>query len=69
MEYDEMYYIFHIEEADNYRKLRKLFQTPTEIMEILKALIFTKDNVQPIVDGSTNKPVWFFAHLFLEYFH
>ncbi|PON53339.1 Sieve element occlusion [Trema orientale] len=46
-----------IEEADNYRRLRKLFQTPTEIVEILKALIFSKDNVQPIIDGSTNKTV------------
>ncbi|PON53335.1 Sieve element occlusion [Trema orientale] len=46
-----------IEEAENYRKLRKLFRTPTEIMEIFKALIFTKDNVQPIIDGSTSTMV------------
>ncbi|XP_070671922.1 protein SIEVE ELEMENT OCCLUSION B-like isoform X2 [Malus domestica] len=46
-----------IEEAETYRKLRKLFQTPAEVMEVFKALIFTKDTVQPIVDGSTNKTV------------
>ncbi|KAL6189536.1 hypothetical protein ACLB2K_040924 [Fragaria x ananassa] len=46
-----------IEEAETYRKLRKLFQTPTEVMEVFKALIFTKDTVQPIIDGSTNKTV------------
>ncbi|KAL5542130.1 hypothetical protein UlMin_009840 [Ulmus minor] len=46
-----------IEEAENYRKLRKIFQTPTEIMEIFKALIFTKDKVHPIIDGSTNQTV------------
>ncbi|PON78094.1 Sieve element occlusion [Trema orientale] len=46
-----------IEEEEKYRKLRKLFQIPTEIMEIFKALIFTKDNVQPIIDGSTNTKV------------
>lgn len=26
-------------------------------MEVFKALIFTKDTVQPIIDGSTNKTV------------
>ncbi|CAN6677293.1 unnamed protein product [Malus baccata var. baccata] len=46
-----------IEEAETYRKLRKLFQTPAEVMEVFKALIFTKDTVQPIIDGSTNKTV------------
>ncbi|GMN74180.1 hypothetical protein TIFTF001_052329 [Ficus carica] len=45
------------EEAESYRRLRKIFQTPTEIMEVFKALIFTKDNVQPLIDGSTNKTV------------
>ncbi|BBG92653.1 hypothetical protein Prudu_000452 [Prunus dulcis] len=44
-------------EAETYRKLRKLFQTPAEVMEVFKALIFTKDTVQPIIDGSTNKTV------------
>ncbi|PON78092.1 Sieve element occlusion, N-terminal [Trema orientale] len=61
-----------IEEADAYRKLRKLMKTPTEIMEIFKALIFSRDNVlpqhrfliftrdinvQPLIDGSANKTV------------
>ncbi|TQD73327.1 hypothetical protein C1H46_041142 [Malus baccata] len=46
-----------IEEAETYRRLRKIFQTPTEIMEVFKALIFTKENVQPLVDGSTKQMV------------
>ena len=44
-------------EAENYRKLWKMFKTPTEVMEVFKALTFTKDKVQPLIDGSTNKPV------------
>lgn len=50
-------FLFETEEAETYRKLRKLFQTPAEVMEVFKALIFTKDTVQPIIDGSTNKTV------------
>ncbi|KAF3456883.1 hypothetical protein FNV43_RR01537 [Rhamnella rubrinervis] len=46
-----------IEEAETYKRLKKLFHTPTEVMEVFKALIFSKDNVQPIIDGSTNKTV------------
>uniref|UniRef100_A0A2N9EIX1 Sieve element occlusion N-terminal domain-containing protein n=1 Tax=Fagus sylvatica TaxID=28930 RepID=A0A2N9EIX1_FAGSY len=46
-----------IEEIEAYRKLLKLLQTPTEIMEVFKALIFAKDNVQPLIDGSINKLV------------
>lgn len=45
------------EEAETYKRIKKLFHTPTEIMEVFKALIFTKDKVQPIIDGSTNKTV------------
>ncbi|KAL5542113.1 hypothetical protein UlMin_009823 [Ulmus minor] len=46
-----------IKEEETYRRLCKLLQTPTEIMEVFKALIFTKDNVQPLIDGSSNKTV------------
>ncbi|XP_050239507.1 protein SIEVE ELEMENT OCCLUSION B-like isoform X1 [Quercus robur] len=46
-----------IEIIEAYRKLSKLLQTPTEIMEVFKALIFGKDNVQPLIDGSTNRVV------------
>ncbi|MED6193732.1 hypothetical protein PIB30_022194 [Stylosanthes scabra] len=46
-----------IEEAEYYRKLRKLFQTPTEIMEVFKALIFAKDAPQPLFDCSTETTV------------
>ncbi|PON78093.1 Sieve element occlusion [Trema orientale] len=44
-------------EAEAYRRIKKLWRTPTEIMEIFKALIFTKDNVRPLIDGSTNRTV------------
>ncbi|XP_062168361.1 protein SIEVE ELEMENT OCCLUSION B-like [Alnus glutinosa] len=46
-----------IEETEAYWKLTKLFRTPTEIMEVFKGLIYSKDNGQPLVDGSTKKPV------------
>lgn len=46
-----------IEETEAYWKLVKIFRTPTEVMEIFKGLIYTKDNVQPLIDGSTKKPV------------
>ncbi|XP_075653771.1 protein SIEVE ELEMENT OCCLUSION B-like [Castanea sativa] len=46
-----------IEIIEAYRKLSKLLQTPTEIMEVFKALIFGKDNVQPLIDGSTDRVV------------
>ncbi|XP_004288434.1 PREDICTED: uncharacterized protein LOC101297774 [Fragaria vesca subsp. vesca] len=46
-----------IEFIENYKKLKKLFRTPTEIMEIFKGLLFTKDNVQPLVDCSTKQTV------------
>lgn len=45
------------EETEAYWKLVKLFRTPTEIMEVIKGLIYTKDNVQPLIDGSTKKQV------------
>ncbi|CAJ1976490.1 unnamed protein product [Sphenostylis stenocarpa] len=46
-----------IDEAEYYRKLRKLFQTPTEIMEVLKVLIFNKDAPQPLFHGATKTTV------------
>ena len=46
------------EVTEAYWKLVKVFRTPTEIMEIFKLLIYTKDNVQPLIDGSTKKPVY-----------
>ncbi|XP_048333005.1 protein SIEVE ELEMENT OCCLUSION B-like [Ziziphus jujuba] len=45
------------EEAEAYRKIRKIFQTPTEVMEVFRALTFTKDKPQPLIDGSSNKQV------------
>ncbi|TKY58192.1 sieve element occlusion s [Spatholobus suberectus] len=46
-----------IDEAEYYRKLRKLFQTPIEIMEVFKVLIFNKDAPQPLFDGATETTV------------
>ncbi|KAK2401960.1 protein SIEVE ELEMENT OCCLUSION B [Trifolium repens] len=43
-----------IDEAEYNKLLKKLFQTPTEIMEVFKVLIFWKDTPKaPIYDGST----------------
>ncbi|GLT81385.1 hypothetical protein SLA2020_527740 [Shorea laevis] len=38
-----------IEVTEAYWKLTKLFRTPTEIMEVFKGLIFSKDNAQPLM--------------------
>ncbi|KAK7344016.1 hypothetical protein VNO77_13214 [Canavalia gladiata] len=46
-----------IDEVEYYRKLRKLFQTPTEIMEVFKVLIFNMDAPQPLFDGATKTTV------------
>ncbi|XP_004288435.1 PREDICTED: uncharacterized protein LOC101298064 [Fragaria vesca subsp. vesca] len=46
-----------IEEAKNHRYILNLLRRPTEIMEVFKGLIFTKDNVQPLIDGSTKQTV------------
>ncbi|KAA0874269.1 hypothetical protein EYC94_25760 [Enterobacter hormaechei] len=43
-----------IEEAEYYKILKKLFETPTEILEVFKVLIFGKDSPHaPIYDGAT----------------
>ncbi|XP_048334289.2 protein SIEVE ELEMENT OCCLUSION B isoform X1 [Ziziphus jujuba] len=46
-----------VEERETYLRLKKFFQTPTEVMEIFKALTFTKDKPQLLIDGSTNTTV------------
>ncbi|MED6220176.1 hypothetical protein PIB30_042316 [Stylosanthes scabra] len=46
-----------IEEAEYYRKLRKLFQTPTEIMELFKVLVYSKDSPQPLFDCATKTTI------------
>ncbi|XP_048334288.2 protein SIEVE ELEMENT OCCLUSION B-like [Ziziphus jujuba] len=46
-----------VEERETYLRLKKFFQTPTEVMEIFKALTFTRAKPQPLIDGSTNKQV------------
>lgn len=45
-------------EAEAFRKIRKLFSySSTEVLEIIKALIITKDSAQTLIDGSTNRTV------------
>jgi hypothetical protein len=61
-----MRYWFNAEETEAYWKLTKLFRTPTEIMEVFKGLIFSKDNVQPLIDGSTKKPVCMLFYTFFR---
>ncbi|XP_059447775.1 protein SIEVE ELEMENT OCCLUSION B-like [Corylus avellana] len=46
-----------IEEGKAYWELKKIFRTRTEIMEVIKALIYSKDNPQPLFDGFTKIPV------------
>ncbi|KAI4317947.1 hypothetical protein L6164_025768 [Bauhinia variegata] len=46
-----------IAEVEYYRKLRKVFQTPTEIMEVFKLLISSVDVPQAIYDGATKTTV------------
>ncbi|KAL2325101.1 hypothetical protein Fmac_024159 [Flemingia macrophylla] len=46
-----------IEEVEYHRKLTKFFQTPTEVMEVFKFLIFNKDAPQPLYDGATKTTV------------
>ncbi|XP_060671812.1 protein SIEVE ELEMENT OCCLUSION B-like, partial [Ziziphus jujuba] len=46
-----------VEERETYLMLKKFFQTPTEVMEIFKALTFTKDKPKLLIDGSTNTTV------------
>ncbi|KAF5466032.1 hypothetical protein F2P56_015990 [Juglans regia] len=46
-----------IDVIEAYRKLKKIFQTPSEVMEVFKALIFHKDAEPSLIDGSTNKLV------------
>ena len=75
-EYNEERFWLNAEETEAYWKLVKVFRTPTEIMEVFKGLIYTKDSVQPLIDGSTKKPVCtksqtdlkvFYTHFFFIY--
>lgn len=51
-------FLFTTDEIEAYRRLKKFLRPPIEIMEVFKALIFdAKDNVQQLIDGSTNKLV------------
>ena len=45
------------EEAEYYWRLRKIMQTPTEIMQVFRMLIFSAEAPQPLFDGATKKPV------------
>jgi len=51
-------FVFSIsEEAEYHHRLRKFFQTPTEIMEVFKFLVFSKDAPQLLFDGATKTTV------------
>ncbi|XP_059445091.1 protein SIEVE ELEMENT OCCLUSION B-like [Corylus avellana] len=45
------------EQIKAYKQLKKIIRTHTEIMEVLKELIFAKDNLQEIFYGSTKQRV------------
>ena len=49
--------LLYTEVADYNRKLWKIFQTPTEVMEVVKYLIFPKDAPQTLFDGTTKTTV------------
>lgn len=53
-----LFLLFDADEAKNHRYIINLLRRPTEIMEVFKGLIFTKDNVQPLIDGSTKQTVY-----------
>ncbi|XP_059445370.1 protein SIEVE ELEMENT OCCLUSION B-like [Corylus avellana] len=45
------------EEKKAGRKLKEFLQTPDEILEVFKELIFARNDVQPLIDGLTNEMV------------
>jgi hypothetical protein len=49
--------LFTAEKKKAKRKLKELLQTPDEIVEVLKGLIFAKDDKQSLFDGSTKEMV------------
>jgi hypothetical protein len=53
-------FLFTAEEKKAGRKLKEFLQTPhDEILEVFKELIFARNDVQPLIDGSTNETVSF----------
>ena len=49
--------LFTAENERARRKLKELLQTPDEIVEVFKCLIFSKDDNQSLFDGSTKEMV------------
>lgn len=45
------------EAVESHRRIKKLLQTPTEVKEVFKVLIYAKDDIQPLIDGSTHRTV------------
>lgn len=60
--FDSIRKLFELpDEAEYIKLLKKLFQTPTEVMEVFKVLIFRKDAPkESIYDGSTKTLVSIF---------
>lgn len=52
-----MLVFFFSEEAEYHQRLRKFFQTPTEIMEVFKFLVYSKDAPQLLFHGATKTTV------------
>jgi hypothetical protein len=44
--------LFTAEQMKAYWELKKIIRTRTEIVDVFKELIFAKDNLQQIIDGS-----------------
>ena len=47
--------LVYTEEMESHQKIKKLLQTPNEIMEIFKALIYAKDNLQTLCNTRSQK--------------
>ena len=57
------------EEAEYFASIRKLLETPTEVLEIIKLLIFPATAVpQQLFDGATKTMVRTFLFLFLLFY-
>lgn len=52
-----LFVFFFSEEAEYHQRLRKFFQTPTEIMEVFKFLVYSKDAPQLLFDGAAKTTV------------
>ena len=60
----KFFFFCDVEAEVAYQKIKKIIQTSTEIVELIKALIFTEDIERPsIIIGHTKETVRFAATL------